>query len=49
MPSELLDMVLEYLPAEDVNDMRLTCRQSRVMTFPFWSRTFFRTRQFSEL
>lgn len=48
LPSELLDHILADFPVLDINDVRLTCRQARMRTFPFWSRTYFSTRQFSE-
>lgn len=48
LPNELLDNVLSNLSALDVNDLRMTCRQARMRSFPFWSKTFFSTRQFSE-
>ncbi|POS71288.1 hypothetical protein DHEL01_v210319 [Diaporthe helianthi] len=46
LPNELFDQVLKYLPGQDVNDVRLTCRQSRSKSFNFWARTFFTKRQF---
>ncbi|KAL2272320.1 hypothetical protein FJTKL_06947 [Diaporthe vaccinii] len=46
LPNELLDSVLTNLPCQDINDLRLHCRQARMKTFPFWSRSYFRTRQF---
>ncbi|KAG8161344.1 hypothetical protein KVR01_009608 [Diaporthe batatas] len=46
LPNELFDKVLKYLPAEDANDLRLTCRESRQKSFDCWSKTFFGERQF---
>lgn len=49
LPNELFDIVLANLPCQDINDLRLTCRQARMKSFPFWSKTYFSTRQFSAL
>ncbi|KAI3392868.1 hypothetical protein diail_5043 [Diaporthe ilicicola] len=46
LPKELLDQVLENLAAQDINDLRLSCREFRGRTFSFWAKTYFSKRQF---
>lgn len=48
LPNELFDKILVCLPCQDVNDVRLTCRESQRKAFDFWSKTFFTKRQFSK-
>lgn len=49
LPRELLDNIASYLPTNDFNSLRVTCRQLESKLFPYWSNSFFKKKQFSEL
>ncbi|KAJ0115077.1 hypothetical protein J7T55_001486 [Diaporthe amygdali] len=46
LPNELFDAILRILHVQDINDLRLTCREGRLKTFASWSQSSFSTRQF---
>lgn len=48
LPPELLRNIASFLPTNDFNALRVTCKQLEDKIFPYWANTFFKKRQFSK-
>lgn len=48
LPPELLNNIAAFLPTNDFNALRLTCKQLEDKIFPYWANCFFKKRQFSK-
>ncbi|KAG8163221.1 hypothetical protein KVR01_006518 [Diaporthe batatas] len=46
LPRELVDNIAAWLPTQDFNALRLTCKDLEAKSFKYWSECFFKKRQF---
>ncbi|KUI70442.1 hypothetical protein VM1G_06363 [Cytospora mali] len=46
LPQEMLNSIARFLPTDDFNALRLTCKPIEDKIFPYWANCFFRKRQF---
>ena len=48
LPLELLVNIARYLPTNEFNTLRLTCKLVEEKIFPYWANSFFKKKQFSK-